>query len=69
MLRCPLTAILDLTVRGVAAHHQEQTASFLRFAAYKREQHVGEIDAAFEETVDTRCAPAASLSLGARERA
>ena len=53
----PLTAILDLTVRGVAAHHQEQTASFLRFAAYKREQHVGEIDAAFEETVDTRCAP------------
>lgn len=38
----------------LSAHHQEQTASFLRFAAYKREQHVGEIDAAFEETVDTR---------------
>ena len=55
-------------MRGVAAHHQEQTASFLRFAAYKREQHVGEIDAAFEETVDTRCAPAASLSLGAGAR-
>lgn len=39
-----------------AAHHQEQTASFLRFASYKREQQLKEIDAAFEETVDTSCA-------------
>ena len=41
-----------------AAHHQEQTAAFLRFAAYKREQQLKEIDAAFEETVDTRCVAA-----------
>lgn len=36
------------------AHHQEQTHAFLRFASFKRDQQLKEIDAAFEETVDTR---------------
>ena len=39
---------------SLAAHHQEQLANFLKFAAHKRAETLNEVDAAFSECIDTR---------------
>lgn len=45
-----------MEAKPLGGHHQEQIASFLRFAAYKRDQQVKEINVIFDEMTDSRSA-------------
>ena len=45
---------MGLLTRPFAAHHEEQISNFLRFSSYKRQLHIKELDAVFEEMADSR---------------
>eukprot|EP01052_Picozoa_sp_SAG31_P009648 SAG31_NODE_511_length_14722_cov_14.770499_14_plen_85_part_00 len=54
-----------MEAKPLGTHHQEQIASFLRFAAYKRDQQVKEINVIFDEMIEDRCARLADLCVPA----